>query len=287
MPPSSAPPPRPFPLLSLPPELRLQIYTHLPTTLHHHTTRHPSEPSHRTTLLLRSFPTALLSVSHQIHTESLPIIRAKLRSTILNAPPRIIDGVSARGEGRMLDAVVRAVERQVAALRGYALGAGPCLGASALWADDGVLRGAISGGRGGRFVLKFVHQVAHAIVYGACPLAASLVPSSWPFSTRVSMRAVEVVKYVDGGVGGMGRYWVLGGDLHALNRRGERWGVVLVCRGVVAAGVGEGGREGGAIVPQRVDFKAYGFDCYVPYGRQMGEEEWVEGWLGGGRRVRG
>ena len=89
-----------------------------------------------------------------------------------------------------------------------------------------------------------------------------------------------MVKYVEGGVSGMGRYWVLAGDLHALNRRVEGKGMVVVCRGVVAAGVGEGRGKGGVVVPQRVDFGAVGLDCYVPCGRQRSEEAGGEEWRG-------
>lgn len=267
----------PFPFLSLPPELRLQIYTHLPTTLIPYSTRHPSEPSHRTTLFLKSFPTALLQTCRQIHIEARPIVQATLQSFMLDTPPRIIDGVSARGEGRMLDAVVRAVVKQVDALRGHELGRGPCLGMGELF--EGVMRGQLMSRRGGRFVVKWVHQVGHAVVYGNFSLSLSL-SSPLSSSPRGGVCAIEMVKYVEGGVSGMGRYWVLAGDLHALNRRVEGKGMVVVCRGVIAAGVVEGRGRGGVVVPQRVDFGAYGLDCYAPCGRQMSEEEWVEGWRG-------
>ena len=261
---------QPFRFLDLPKEIRLLVYEALPRSLKHHQFRHPDEPAHRLTVIFKSFPVGILATCSLIYDEARPIVMATASSFVRDAPPRIIDGMSGRGEGRMLDALIRAVVRQMDALGECRVaGEAPCLKLEQLF--DGHLRNALMGKRNSRFLVKFVHQAAHHL--RCSPL---LVQSG----QGQAYRAIELVKYTSATEGGIGRYWTLGTDLHALNERLRRVGVAVACRGVLSAGAVELGRgSGGLLVPQAVDFQAYGLGCYIPPSRQMEEGEWVDEWM--------
>lgn len=257
----------PFRFLDLPKELRLLVYENLPRTIKHHQTRHPDEPSHRMSFILKSVPVAILSTCRTVHDEARPILQATLNAFVRDVPPRLIDGVSGRGEGRLLDAVIRAVMKQMDALRDHELGRGPCLTLLQLF-PEGRLRNALLSKRNSRYLVKFVHQAGHYLRYSST------------INSPIGLRALELVKYTST-LSGIGRHWVLGTDLHALNSRLNPDGVAIVCAGVLPAGVVEASARtpGDILVPQRVDFQAYGLDCYIPSSRQMEEDDWIEGWL--------
>lgn len=217
------------------------------------------------TVILKSIPIAILSTCKLVYNEARPIVHVTTNSFIRDGPPRIIDGVSGRGEGRMLDALIRAVMKQVDALRGHDLGQGPCLTLSQLF--DGHLRNTLLSKRNSRFLVKFVHQAGHYLKYSATP------------KDQIGLRTIELVKFTST-VSGIGRYWTLGADLHALNSRLNEKGVAIVCAGVLPAGVAESStRTGDRLIPQHVDFQAYGLDCYIPASRQIEECDWIDGWL--------
>ncbi|KAJ4358061.1 uncharacterized protein N0V89_002640 [Didymosphaeria variabile] len=218
------------------------------------------------TVILKSVPVAILSTCKLVYHEACPILQATTNTFIRDVPPRIIDGVSGRGEGRMLDALIRAIMKQVDALRDYDLGQGPCLTLMQLF--EGRLRNALLSKRNSRYLVKFVHQAGHYLRYTAMP------------NGPIGMRAVELVKYTST-LSGIGRHWALGADLHALNSRLNPDGVAVVCAGVLPAGVAEATirTSGDVLVPQHVNFQAYGLECYVPSSRPMEEDQWVEGWL--------
>lgn len=257
---------KPFRFLDLPKELRLLVYENLPRSIKHHQTRHPDEPSHRMTFILKSVPVAILSTCTLVYHEARPVLQATTNAFIRDIPPRIIDGISGRGEGRMLDALVRAIMKQMGALRDYELGQGPCLSLSQLF--EGRLRNFLLSKRNSRYLVKFVHQAGHYLRYSSMP------------NGPIGLRVMELVKYTST-LSGIGRHWALGADLYALNSRLNPDGVALVCAGVLPAGVAETTTRasGDVLVPQHVNFQAYGLECYVPSSRQMEESDWVEGWL--------
>jgi hypothetical protein len=189
-----------------------------------------------------------------------------LSEFILESPPRIIDGISGRGEGRMLDALVRALMKQYDILNGHDLGNGPCLPLSHIF--DGRLRMALESKRSSRYIAKFVHQASHQLRYGATRNIIS------------GLRTVEIVKYTSS-MSGIGRHWALGADLHALNTRLHDREIAVLCAGVLPAGIAELSKPASEniLVPQHVNFESYGLGCYVPSLVQMEEEDWVGGWL--------
>lgn len=218
------------------------------------------------TFIVRSVPVAILATCKLVHDEARPIVAATTAEFILDNPPRIIDSVSGRGEGRMLDAVVRAAVKQYDALEVYRLGEGPCLTLPQLF--EGRLRTALESKRSSRFVAKFIHQAGHQLRYGN------------PENYIHGLRPVHLVKYTLA-VSGLGRHWALGADLHALNNRLCERGVAVVCAGVLTAGVAEATSRASSnvLVPHHVDFESYGLGCYIPSLGQMLEETWVTGWL--------
>ncbi|KAH6866311.1 hypothetical protein BKA58DRAFT_320042 [Alternaria rosae] len=86
---STSTPTKPYPLLSLPKEIRQQIYSHLrPVTRYHIIPLH-SDP-HHLALVTTTIPGVfLLATNHQIHTEASYILSPHL-DTIVKAPPKII-----------------------------------------------------------------------------------------------------------------------------------------------------------------------------------------------------
>ncbi|KAF2450741.1 hypothetical protein P171DRAFT_145502 [Karstenula rhodostoma CBS 690.94] len=256
----------PFRFLDLPKELRLLVYENLPRSIKRHQTRHPDEPSHRLIFIIKSVPVAILSTCKLVYREARPLLQASANAFTRDIPPRIIDGISGRGEGRMLDALVRAIMKQVHVLHDHELGQGPCLTLSQLF--EGRLRDSLSSKRNSRYLVKFVHQAGHYLKYSSMPNGAT------------GLRAIELVKYTST-LSGIGRYWALGADLHALNSRLNPDGVAVMCAGVLPAGVAETTNRTSrdVLIPQHINFQAYGLECYVPSSRQMEESHWVEGWL--------
>ena len=240
------------------------VYENLPRNIKHHQTRHPDEPSHRVTLILRCVPVMILATCKQVHNEARPIVTTIAKNFILDSPPRIIDGVSGRGEGRMLDAIVKAGVKQHDALKDPEPGHGPCLTLSNLF--EGRLRTTLESKRTSRYLAKFIHQAGHQLRYGR------------NLNNNYGLRTFEIVKYT-ADMSGIGLHWVLGTDLHAMNSRYHQKGIALVCAGVLPDGMAISPVSGHMRIPQRVDFAAYGLGCYVPPLRQMEEQEWVDGWL--------
>ena len=240
------------------------VYENLPRSIKHHQTRHPDEPSHRVTLVLRSVPVAILATCQLVHGEAAPIVTAIAKAFILDSPPRLIDGVSGRGEGRMLDAVVKAGVKQHDALKDREVGQGPCLTLSSLF--DGRLRTALESKRTSRYLAKFIHQAGNQLRYGR------------NLNNNYGLRTFEIVKYT-ADMSGIGLHWVLGTDLHAMNSRYHQKGIAIVCAGVLPDGMAITPVPGQTRIPQRVDFAAYGLGCYVHPLRQMEEQDWIGGWL--------
>jgi hypothetical protein len=243
------------------------VYENLPRTIKHHQTRHPDEPSHRVTLVLRSVPVAILATCKLVHDEARPIVSAIAKEFILETPPRIIDGPSRRGEGRMLDAIVKAGVKQYDVLKDPEPGNGPCLTLSNLF--EGRLRNALESKRTSRYLVKFIHQAGHQLRYGRT------------LNNNYGLRTFEIVKYT-ADMSGIGLHWVLGTDLHAMNSRYHSKGIAVVCAGVLPDGMAISPVSGQRRIPQRVDFATYGLGCFVPPLMQMEEEDWVDGWLESG-----
>jgi hypothetical protein len=240
------------------------VYENLPRNIKHHQTRHPDEPSHRVTLVLRSVPVAILATCWLVHDEAQSIVTNTAKSFILDSSPRIIDGVSGRGEGRMLDAIVKASIKQHDALKGPKPGQGPCLSLSNLF--EGRLRNALESKRTSRYLTKFIHQAGHQLRYGS------------NLNNNYGLRTFEIVKYT-ADMSGIGLHWVLGTDLHAMNSRYHSKGIAVVCAGVLPDGMAISPASRQTRIPQRVDFAAYGLGCYIPPLKQMEEQEWIDGWL--------
>jgi hypothetical protein len=240
------------------------VYENLPRSIKHHQTRHPDEPSHRVTFILRSLPVAVLATCKLVHDEARTIVTALAEDFILESPPRIIDGVSGRGEGRMLDAIVKASVKQHDVLKGHEIGHGPCLTLSNLF--EGRLRTSLESKRTSRYLTKFVHQAGHQLNYGR------------RLNNNYGLRTIEIVKYT-ADLSGMGLYWGLGTDLHAMNSRLHQKEIAVMCAGVLPDGMAISPISGRTRVPKRVDFAAYGLGCYIPPLVQMEEQDWVDGWL--------
>lgn len=248
------------------------VYERLPRKLKHHQVRHPDEPSHRVTFILRSVPVAILATCKLVHDEAQAIVAAMTKEFILDSPPRIIDGVSGRGEGRMLDAIIRAAVKEHDVLGKHDLGKGPCLTIPQLF--DGRLRAALESKRNSRYVAKFVHQAGHQLRYGRGRDDICFGEIS------NGAKTIEIVKYTSE-ISGIGRHWALGADLHALNRRFHRRRIAVICAGILPAGLAEPASvtSGSLLIPQHVNFSTYGLGCFVPSLGQMEEEAWVDGWL--------
>ncbi|OAG07752.1 uncharacterized protein CC84DRAFT_714014 [Paraphaeosphaeria sporulosa] len=83
----------------------------------------------------------------------------------------------------MLDALIRAIMKQVDALHDYELGQGPCL--TLLQLFEGRLRNSLLSKRNSRYLVKFVHQAGHYLRYSSITLGtwrrlACLEQSSQP-----------------------------------------------------------------------------------------------------------
>jgi hypothetical protein len=249
------------------------VYERLPRKTKHHQVRHPDEPSHRVTFILKSVPVAILATCYVINQEARPIVEYTKKNFILDCPSRLLDGVSGRREGRMLDAIVRAATKQYDVLEHIQLGAGDCLSIGQLF--EGRLRNTLDSKRSSRFLAKFIHQAGHQLRYGD--------PRNhiFPKVKLNGLKWIEIVKYASD-LSGIGRHWALGADLHALNNRLHERKIAVVCAGElpVVVPTPSVGRSGDYImVPRSVSFQGYGLECYVPSCTQMTEEEWAEGWL--------
>lgn len=248
------------------------VYERLPRKIKHHQVRHPDEPSHRVTFIVKSVPVAILATCWSINHEARAIVNTITRNFILDCPSRLLDGVSGRREGRMLDAIVRASTKQYDVLENEDLGTGPCLTIAQLF--EGRLRNALESKRTSRFLAKFIHQAGHQLRYG--DPRNHIVP-------RVNLRGfkwIEMAKYTSD-FSGIGRHWALGADLHALNNRLHERKIAVVCVGELPASSGPSlcHEPDSPTIPQSVNFYGYGLECYVPSLAQMKQEEWVEGWL--------
>jgi hypothetical protein len=206
----------------------------------------------------------ILATCKLVHDEARVIVTNSAKDFILDSPPRIIDGVSGRGEGRMLDAIVKASVKQHGVLTDRELGHGPCLTLSSLF--EGRLRTALESKRTSRYLAKFIHQTGHQLKYGR------------KLNNNYGLRTIEIVKYT-ADLAGIGLYWSLGTDLHAMNSRLHQKGIAVVCAGVLPDGMAVSSVSGEMRVPKRVDFAAYGLGCYVPPLVQMGEQDWKDDWL--------
>jgi hypothetical protein len=86
----------PFKFLDLPAELRLMIYERLDSATHHYKVDHPDELSVEKsrediqgTVIIKSFPVAILATCKVIHQEGTPILAGKLQQ-LAQTPVRII-----------------------------------------------------------------------------------------------------------------------------------------------------------------------------------------------------
>lgn len=248
------------------------VYERLPRKIKHHQARHPDEPSRRVTFIVRSVPVAILTTCWTINREARVIVETLIKNFILDSPSRLLDGISGRRQGRMLDAIVKGATQQFDALDNHPLGHGPCLTLRQLFEDR--LRNALESKRTSRFLVKFIHQAGHQLRYSdprnyICP-KIRLNDFKW----------IEMVKYTSD-VSGIGRHWALGADLHALNSRLHERKIAVVCAGElpVAPSIPFGQSSSSVVVPQHVNFQAYGLECYVPSLPRLKEMEWIEGWL--------